>query len=213
MPSPITPSKKRVLASKKIDTGSPVAIAAHTAPDTSKWLTRNEASDLLACSPGTLLNYERRGVLHPGYVYRADGRGAQQRLVVYNPDELTKLASRMKRGSARGSARDPGEVAALAVELFSEGKTNAEVIVALRATFEQVDELRQKWIDATGAAFVISSVAKKALEDAVGPFTDVAELVTLVTTKLAAHPRAPTSFGKSRRLQNVKTSPVQRSTT
>jgi len=171
-----------VLASKKVDTNPPVRVVVHTAPDTSNWMTRNEASDLLACSPATLLNYERRGVLHPQHTLRADGRGSQQRLVVYSPDEITKLADRMKR---RVTVRAPGELAALATELFDEGKTNAEVIVALRVTFEQADDFRQRWIDATEARFVVSPVAKEALEAVVGPFADVTDLVTLVTTKLA----------------------------
>jgi hypothetical protein len=145
-------------------------------------MTRNEASDLLACSPATLLNYERRGVLHPQHAYRADGRGAQQRLVVYSPGEITMLKVRMKRGFAQ---REPGELAALATELFDEGKTNAEVIVALRVTFEQADDFRQRWIDATEARLVVSPVAKEALEAVVGSFKDVTDLVTLVTTKLA----------------------------
>jgi hypothetical protein len=143
---------------------------------------------MLACSLGTLLNYERRGTLHPQYVYRADSRGVQQRLTVYDPDELKKVAFRMKRGVVRGVARDDGEVDARAAELFSEGKTNADVVVALRATFDRVDVMRQKWIDASAAAFVISTRAKEVLEEIVGPFKDVTELVTLVTAKLAPKP-------------------------
>lgn len=180
MPAPITPPKKRAVTSKKVDTGPPVALGPNTTPDTSKWLTRNEASDLLACSPGTLLNYERRGVLRPEHVYRADGRGVQRRLVVYNPEELPELTKILKRGSARGSLREPGELAALAAELFGEGKTNADVVIALRMTFEQADELRHKWIDATEARLVISPIAKEALEAVVGPFTRVADLVESV---------------------------------
>jgi len=44
--------------------------------------------------------------------------------------------TRFKRNST------PGEMEALANDLFSEGKTNAEVVAALRVTFDQVDELR-----------------------------------------------------------------------
>ncbi len=166
-----------MLAKQKMDTSPAVSVI--PPPDTSRWLSRNESSDLLACSQGTLLNYERRGMLHPQHVYRVDGRGVEQRLVVYNPDELKKLAARMKRPTLR-SPREPGEVTALACELFREGKTNEEVVVALRETFERIDELRQKWLDARGAHLVISSTAKEELEKVVGPFVDVAELVELV---------------------------------
>lgn len=82
--------------------------------------------------------------------------------------------------------RAPGELVALATELFNEGKTNAEVIIALRLTFEQADDFRQRWFDATQGELVISPIAKKAFEAAVGPFKDVTDLVALVTTKLAS---------------------------
>jgi hypothetical protein len=153
--------------------------------DMSLWPTRNTAADQLACSPSTLLNYERRGMLHKHTASRVDNRGSQQAVVVYDPEEIKQLAIRLKRGSARGSAREPGEVAAQACELFSEGLTDVEVIIKLRETFEAVDEFRQKWIDHGGSKLVISPIAKEALEAIVGPFTNVAELVDLVREKTA----------------------------
>lgn len=194
MARPTASQKKRGPAVKKMDTNPPVAVAEITTPDTSKWPTRSQVADLLACSPTTLLNYERRGTLHPQYVYRADRRGTQQRLVVYNPDEFRMLAFRMKRGSARGSAREPGEIDARATEMFGEGLTNADVVVALRVTFEEVDVIRQKWTDGSEARLVISPTAKEALEADNGPFKDVAALVAASRARFTISPAIKGAF-------------------
>jgi hypothetical protein len=175
MGTPLTPSKKHVLTNKKMDTSPSVSVHT-TAIDTSTWLTRNEASDVLSCSQGTLFNYERRGMLHPQRAYRVDGRGVDHHLVVYNPDELRKLGGRMKRSSAR----DPGEVAAHAFELFHEEKTLAAIVIELRVTPETVERFHEKWLDMGEARFMISPVTRKALEALVGPFNSVADLVEQV---------------------------------
>lgn len=152
---------------------------AHKIPETRDWLTRNEASDLLSCSLQTLANYERKGILHPQRAYRPDGRGAEHQVLVYDPRELSKLASRLNRQIA--SPRDPGEMAARAFELFREGKTMEEVVVELRLLPDQVRELHDKRLDMGGAQLVISATAKEALEQVVGPFASVTELVEKVT--------------------------------
>jgi DNA-binding transcriptional MerR regulator len=139
-------------------------------------MTRNEASDFLSCSSNTLQNYERRGVLHPQYAYRTDGRKAGQRLIVYSPEELTKLKIRMKRASVR----EPGEVAARAFELFSEEKKLTEIVIILRAPPETIQHLHEQWLDMDGARCVISPVAKEALQELVGPFESIADLVERV---------------------------------
>jgi hypothetical protein len=139
--------------------------------DTRRWLTRKEASDMLSCSAATLVNYDRRGTLHPQYAYRSDGRGHSVRQLIYDPAELAKLQPRVRRALAR----DPGEIAARAFEMFRDGQTLAEVVVALRSTPEAVEYLREKWLDMGGADLVINPVVKEELEKVVGVFASVVE--------------------------------------
>ncbi len=60
-------------------------------PDTSSWLTRREATDVLGCSPGILVRLEKRGLLHPRRVSRPNSRGIVRRLTAYDPGELVRL--------------------------------------------------------------------------------------------------------------------------
>lgn len=147
-------------------------------PEVRDWLTRNEASDMLSCSSQTLANYERKGLLHPQYTYRPDGRGVEHRVIVYDPKELAKLANRMNRAV---SPRDPGELAGRAFDLFDEGTETKDVVRELRLTPDAVETLREKWENMGGANIVISPMAKEALEKLLGPFKTVTDLVELVT--------------------------------
>jgi hypothetical protein len=150
-------------------------------PETRDWLTRNEASDMLACSGQTLANYERKGDLHPRHAYRPDGRGVEHRMIVYDPHELKKLATRMNRPGVV-SPRHAGEITARAFELIEEGRSGREIVRELRLTIEEVRELREKWQTEGGADLIISPVAKEALEKVVGPFNDVTDLVERTTS-------------------------------
>lgn len=153
-----------------------------TANDTTTWLTRNESIDLLSVSIQTLKNYEERGLLHPMRVPRRDARGHEQTVVVYDPKELAKLP----RGNARTvSPREPGELNARCFELFEQGKSNREIVIALRETSEKIRALREMWLDDGGAALVISDEAKRVLETLLGPFEDIAGLIILVTKYVA----------------------------
>lgn len=154
-------------------------VSSRKPPDTSAWLTRLESSDLLTVSTQTLANYERRGLLHPQYAIRPDAHGQRHRVTVYDPKELAKLP-RFGRVT-----REAGEVSARACELFREGKTNQEVVVELRETFDRIQELREKWLDAGGVDLVISPSAKELFEKIVGPFKSVTDLLEIVTKKLA----------------------------
>ena len=149
--------------------------------DTQSWLTRNQAVDLMNVATQTLKNYEYRGMLHPLRVSRHDTRGHEQIVVVYDPRELAKLP----RGNGRVSvAHAPGELMARSYELFNQGRSNREVVVELRETSDNVRMLRETWLDDGAAAVVISPEAKRALEALLGSFADVAELITLVKTRL-----------------------------
>ncbi len=149
--------------------------------DTSAWLTRNEATDVLSVSTQTLKNYESRGLLHPLHVPRRDARGHEQVVVVYDPKELAKLP----RGLGRPFApRELGEINARAYELFNQGRSVQEVVIELREPSDKIRELREKWEIDGGEKLVVSPEAKRALETLLGPFEDVTALVELVTEKL-----------------------------
>jgi len=146
--------------------------------DTSTWLTRNECIDVMNVAKQTLKNYERQGLLHPKHVLRRDARGREQTVTVYSPKELAKLP----RGVGRALApREIGEMTARCFELFDQGKTIREIVILLRQTSDQVHELHEKWLNDGGADFVIIPQAKDTLEGLLGPFEDIAELISLVT--------------------------------
>jgi len=133
---------------------------------------------MLSCSSQTLANYERKGSLHPQHAYRPDGRGAEHRVIVYSPHELTKLASKLHRHIA---PRDPGEIAGRAYEMYDEGKSEREVVRELRLTPEAVQILHDKWLDGGGSDRVLTPNAWEAIERAIGPFRSVTELVERIT--------------------------------
>jgi len=145
--------------------------------DTSGWVTRNEACDSLSISTQTLKNYEQRGMLHPLHAPRRDRRGHEQMVIVYDPKELVKLP----RGIGRPfSSREPGELEARCFQLIEEGKTNREIVIALRETSDRVRDLRDRWQNDGGTDLMITSEAKATLENVLGPFKDVTDLVALV---------------------------------
>lgn len=166
--------KPVVINQHKVDTNPPTTVRA--APDTSTWLTRNEATDLIGCSHSTLLNYERRGTLRPQVAYRSDSSGVQRRVIVYHPDDLKKIKSRIRR-----AVREPNELSARAFDLFRAGDKLEAIVSMLRTTPEEVERLYEKWLDLGGARLVISGAAKDELTKIVGPFDSVTELVEQVT--------------------------------
>jgi len=181
---------KHTVTSYKVPGKNPEIAPKKIPPDTRDWLTRNEASDMLACSGQTLANHERKGELHPQHAYRPDGRGVEHRVIVYSPHELKKLAIRMNRPGVV-SPRHAGEITARAFELIEEGRSGREIVRELRLTIEEVRELREKWDTEGGSEIIISPSAKEALEKVFGPFKDVTQLVECVTTtKLFITPSA-----------------------
>lgn len=151
--------------------------------DTRDWYTRNDASETLSISIQTLKNYERRNVLHPRRVLRKDSRGHEQSVVVYNPKELAKLPRSVSRQFA---SRESGELAAQCFKMFDEGFRIKDVVTELRMHPDEVNEMREKWLDAGGASLTIGDTAKEALEKVIGPFADIPDLVARVTEKLKA---------------------------
>jgi hypothetical protein len=151
-------------------------------PDTSGWLTRNEVAQFAGIGISTVIAHEKRGHLHPRREYRRDTRGAERHTALYDPEEVLKLPRRERVIAGRSA----GETTARAFELFREGRTDEEVVIELRETFDQILGLREQWMDATCATRVIAPTAWEALEHLVGPFKSVSELVTKVAELRAA---------------------------
>lgn len=153
-------------------------------PDTSSWLTRNEAADALRRSVTTIATYERQGKLNPLHVYRPDSRGIEHRVAVYDPKELVVL----RREDARPLAsREPGEIAAQSFELFNRGMTIREVVIELREPPDRVQQLHESWLTTGGSedtALTITTAGKEDLERLIGPFTTITELLQLIQRRL-----------------------------
>jgi hypothetical protein len=155
-------------------------------PDTSTWLTRNDAASALRRSVTTIATYERQGKLHPQHVYRPDSRGIEHRVAVYDPKELVKL----RRAEAHlPASREPGEVAASSFELFNRGMTIREVVIELREPPEHVQQLHESWITTGGSEngeLTITAHVKEALEGHLGSFTTVTDLLRLISGVVGA---------------------------
>ena len=183
--------KTQAPAKKKTDALPPNALQPQDPevklPETDGWLTRNEATDVLRCSPQTLKNYEHRDLLHPRHAVRRDRSGGDRTMLVYNPKELAELPFRNGGGQPRIAVRDPGEQAARAFELFRQDWDLDQVVIELRETPDRIDQLHEHWLDQTKARYVLTPEARKTLEQLIGDtFKSVTELVELLTKKLTA---------------------------
>jgi hypothetical protein len=141
------------------------------------WLTREDASSHLAVSIQTLKNYEQAGKLHPQRTPRLDSRGHERIVVVYDIKEINQLP----RGRGMATSRDPREINVRAYELFDAGKSVREAVIELRESSDVVRTLHDKWKDDDGMEIIVTKNARKALEEMLGPFKDVTELVERVT--------------------------------
>lgn len=154
--------------------------------DTSGWLTCAAASDLAHCSENTIRNWVRHDKLHPRRALRAVGArpdGPVREVDVYDPSEISVMAAALKKASAPPVG--PGEVAARAFELFDRGTPIRRVVVELREVPAKVEELHEQWLDCGGSEIVVAGAAREELERLLGPFADVADLVSRATAALA----------------------------
>jgi hypothetical protein len=145
--------------------------------DFNGWMTRYECAGFLRRSLTMIGIYERQGKLHPQYVSRADSRGVTHRVAVYDPQEVMKLR---QPGGHADVARDLGEIAAQAFDLFNQGKTFRDVVIELKEPVDLVRQLRESWMDDGNADLTITPVTKELLEKSVGPFNNIAELAELI---------------------------------
>jgi len=149
--------------------------------DRSAYWDRIQIVDKLGVSVHAISGWERRGLLKRYVALRPDRRGHVRPVFVYDPNEIARLPKRERFGLFV----DPGELAARAFEAFDEGCTIRELVIKLRQTPLVIEELRERWLNAGGAALVITPTMKAELEKHVGEFGDVAELVAQITKKIA----------------------------
>lgn len=134
---------------------------------------------MLGVTSKTVMDWEDRKILHPQRVMRTDDLGRRRLMYVYDPREISKIPRRQM-------ARDPGELTARCFEMLERGKTQREIIVELRITTEDAIRYREQWMESGGADLVITPEAKALLQERVGEFTTVAELIDRVNEKIAA---------------------------
>lgn len=149
-----------------------------------RWLTRNEASDLIGVSVQTLMKHERKGRLHPRLERRVLTNGAERNVYVVAVGELMALP---RRGRIALSD-DPDELCARAFELFDSGRAQREVVIELRVAFPRVVELFEHWQDAGGSDLILGREAKKKIEALVGSFASVSELAERLAARMSATP-------------------------
>jgi hypothetical protein len=84
------------------------------------------------------------------------------------------------RPSGYKPPRNAGETAARCFELLNDGRNVSEIVIELRETPEAIQILREAWLDCGGSQLVITPVAKVKLEELVGKFTDIVDLIDAV---------------------------------
>lgn len=157
--------------------------------DTSSWVTRNQAADLIGVSHTTIKNWD--GVhLHPRKARRPLPNGGFREVWVYDTDELSKIPSGLRQ-RARAMPGGQGEIAARAFEMFDEGHPLRRVVISLRETPEAVEVLHDQWMRLGGADVVVGPAARAEIERLLGPFDGVAGLVERIR-ELTCPAAAPT---------------------
>lgn len=129
---------------------------------------------MAAISYNTLMKWVKAGRLHPQKEIRLLPNGHRREIRVFNPAELLKIPHR------REPVNEDGEVAARAFEMFGEGRSICEVVIALRKTPEYIVDLHDHWEWSGGSEFVITPAARREFERLLGPFVGVADIVERV---------------------------------
>jgi hypothetical protein len=142
------------------------------------WLTRSDAVNLMGCAYWTILTWQKRGMLHP----KRRPSGSNGRMVwVYDPAELARMPRRQQPGP-----EDPGELCARVYEMLDAGAELREIVILTRKPAYEIDRIFEAWRDHGGGSVVIGRAAKAELEALVGPFANVAELISVLKGGIAA---------------------------
>jgi len=137
----------------------------------SGWLTRAQVSDLMGIAIDTIRQWERQGRLHPAKTINPE---TLRETIVYDPQELARIPHR--RTISVAAKPPPGECTARAFELFNLGKTTMQIVIELRMTVGEVEEIHQQWLDLGGSEIVIGPESRAKLEACLGSFTTAEEL-------------------------------------
>jgi hypothetical protein len=112
------------------------------------FLSRIQAQDLLGVSNATLMDWERRGLLHP---IRALSRTSNHKCFYYDATELAALPM-ARREKYRP---DPGEIAGRVFEMLRASKTIADIVIELRIEPAAVEDLRQQWLESVNTKVLL----------------------------------------------------------
>jgi hypothetical protein len=157
--------------------------------DTSNWFDRRQAAHVLRVAVNTIVNRQKRGQLNPRWAVRRDNNGAERLQLVYNPKELEKFLPRPDVDRHRTA----GETAAICFEAFDARTPVRQIVIDLREDPDTIETLHEKWLRCGGADRVINNAMWKALEELLGPMTDVTDIVDRVTElKTGLSPTMPT---------------------
>jgi len=123
--------------------------ASDSSEDEPRWLTATEAADLLGVSYNTIVNWENAGRLHAHKQRRLLTNGQHREIRVFKEAEVRKFLRRRH-------PNEEDEVAARAFEMFEEGRSIREIVIALRVRPERIERLHDQWEDFGGAELVIT---------------------------------------------------------
>ena len=75
--------------------------------------------------------------------------------------------------------------------------TNNQIVIRIKKPSDYVRDLRERWLNDGGADLLITKEAKSVLEDLLGPFKDVADLIELIRSMGGTHstPSTPSETG------------------
>jgi hypothetical protein len=119
------------------------------------FLSRIQAQDLLGVSNATLMDWERRGLLHP---VRALSRTSNHKCFYYDATELATLPMAKREKYRPG----PGEIAGRVFEMLRAGKTIADIVIELRVEPAAVEDLRQQWLESVSTKVLVVSERDRA---------------------------------------------------
>lgn len=135
---------------------------------------------MLGVSVQTLINWERRGRLHPRTRIKSDDDARE--VIIYDPTELAAIPRKQRLAGTEFA----GELAARTFEMFEDGYTLRGVVIETRQTPEVVETLYEQWKELGGNDLVITKNARAELARFVGAFESVTVLVEKVAKACGA---------------------------